>query len=1112
MLVHASVDGVSLEKAVLESVRRHNGRPEKDGGVPEPILVLVSTRRLAEHLKRRLVESFGAVLGVHVYTHRALAVRALEYALVAPPQVLPSAALLEIVATLFEGASSSLSKVLPASVIADLKRHVGSRRSLLSAMQELRGAGIGPAVFEVAAREGNPGSSTVLAHVYPFYCRALAELSKRGLVDDAELIERALPAVEGFLRAKRIHTVIHHGAYELVGGRLDLLKACEKRAELHYFLPGSLQARGTGGIEVIGARFVEALRRRFEVSVCEVSGERVPWVERLEGLYGSDRGRPKEVRDAPALEVWHVQGTEEELRLAALRALAVHERDGVPLDEIAIVARSFEKYAPYIEPTFADIKLPFVSSATRPLRRVPGMAAFAQLLRVLARNFERGPFMDLMRSLSVRVPEGQNYGSAVDYWERWSRQFRIVRGLDSWRQLREVCASRREVAGHEDDGKSRPDVQPLQALSDVLDLLGDCQREWSEISSPEDHLRFLRRLWPKLFFPPLVDRAGSDFSQQLKALLDLVEALWQAREVTCGATPSWRMQDVEELIQRLIDSRAVPLESEHEGGVRVLDLMQARGLAHRVVIWVGFQHGVFPARPRSNAFLDDPTREALARATATAGDPRPLFAQEEQVYEERLLLANSLGAVKERAIFTFQRADNDGRKLARSSAFREVARVFTGNPDASRFLSESPENPYRPARLPAHPGEQGGWVAREPRLGLYPGEDALMSFTVSAARGVEAAREFLQAASWHDARLETSLEAIEVLEKFSPEDMRYDGITGKGLPKTYSFSASRLERLGRCPLHFFLSDVLGLSKLNAEPLPELAESRSLGDVVHRCLDLIYRQLPKKIPEGEDDLVVLHEQLVDRLRDIWPEEWKAAFGLGSAEFPGLLGRLGQRWFDSVAQFLLRDLRAMPGAEIEELRCEVGIEGDLVLNDQLSVRVQGRVDRFLKAGAQSWIDDFKTSGGLKDRVSRVEIIRGNELQLAIYRELFAEEREGASIGARLLGVGPEQHEECADLSLEGDDHAGFLETLAVAVELARKGLFPAFAESTACRYCDFRQGCRKSQVPTLKRFLEREELRDYRDCKDKAKDKGNKAVMLEAVRATEKDAKASRSGKV
>ena len=192
--------------------------------------------------------------------------------------------------------------------------------------------------------------------------------------------------------------------------------------------------------------------------------------------------------------------------------------------------------------------------------------------------------------------------------------------------------------------------------------------------------------------------------------------------------------------------------------------------------------------------------------------------------------------------------------------------------------------------------------------------------------------------------------------------------------------------------------------------------------------------------------------------------------------------------------------------------MGIEGDLVLNDQLSVRVQGRVDRFLKAGAQSWIDDFKTSGGLKDRVSRVEIIRGNELQLAIYRELFAEEREGASIGARLLGVGPEQHEECADLSLEGDDHAGFLETLAVAVELARKGLFPAFAESTACRYCDFRQGCRKSQVPTLKRFHEREELRDYRDCKDKAKDKGNKAVMLEAVRATEKDAKASRSGKV
>jgi hypothetical protein len=88
-----SIDVLALEEILLERIGR---RPR--GGLLDPVLVIVPTRELAAHLKRRIAGEYGAALGVHIATHRQLAIRAIEGALEVPPREVPRAALASLVA------------------------------------------------------------------------------------------------------------------------------------------------------------------------------------------------------------------------------------------------------------------------------------------------------------------------------------------------------------------------------------------------------------------------------------------------------------------------------------------------------------------------------------------------------------------------------------------------------------------------------------------------------------------------------------------------------------------------------------------------------------------------------------------------------------------------------------------------------------------------------------------------------------------------------------------------------------------------------------------------------------------------------------------------------
>ena len=81
LVAHASPS--ILETELLDRVAA-----AKSGDPLAAVLIVVPSRRLADHVTHRLVERFGSILGVSVLHHRALAERVLEAAGVAPRQVL----------------------------------------------------------------------------------------------------------------------------------------------------------------------------------------------------------------------------------------------------------------------------------------------------------------------------------------------------------------------------------------------------------------------------------------------------------------------------------------------------------------------------------------------------------------------------------------------------------------------------------------------------------------------------------------------------------------------------------------------------------------------------------------------------------------------------------------------------------------------------------------------------------------------------------------------------------------------------------------------------------------------------------------------------------------
>ncbi|HVR72785.1 MAG TPA: PD-(D/E)XK nuclease family protein, partial [Planctomycetota bacterium] len=737
------------------------------------------------------------------------------------------------------------------------------------------------------------------------------------------------------------------------------------------------------------------------------------------------------------------------------------------------------------------------SSATLPQKREPAVASFLTLIRVLARGLERRAVMDLLRDRRIRAGASPALPADVDSWDRWSRALRTGSGIDEWRELGEALPDMRVLpAGEAPDPEARrrdaPRPESVARLLVLLEELEMARLRWGEAATFEEHAAFLKDLQRRWL---TAGHEGEDAAREDApgAVADLIEevglahlAHQAARGARAGPEAPIAPGVVEDFLQRAAAASPRPIHGEDEGGLRVLDLMQARGLVHRAVIWIGFQGELFPRKAGLDPFLGETDRARLAAAGFLV---RPRL---EASSEERILLAMTLAGATERLVISFERADSDGRKRGRSSALREVARAFLGRPDASALLDAAPGNPWTPESVPAHPSYQALHLAGSPRWGLLPRAAAVAGAAAGARDGVGTARSMLSALGCLEPERIAALDHVEAVDRCSGGAGPQDGFTGLGLDPARRFSPTSIERLLTCPQQFFLRDVLRVHEIEEEVVPHRLTPLVLGRAAHNALCAAYADLgvrgfftrPDAGPEEALDLVDLH----------WRREVARAAGPSTRRLRALFAMLSEIWRQALRRFVELDIAELRAAGSIIQSTEGRFEADVDFAPDITLPLAGYVDRLIESRGRLSVEDYKTGARLEEKAKPTRILQGRNVQLPLYREIVARHlgRDPLSIEAAFLAVRPDMEEARVRVPIDSEPEvlSGFRESVAVAWRLAMAGLFPLHRDNDGtgrnagyCGHCSYRRTCRRTHPPTAERLRKDDRLADMRDVRKK-----------------------------
>lgn len=1051
MKVFAHPDPVTLESELLRGI----ADAQMDDALAG-VLVVVPTARLARHVVRRIARERGAAAGIEVLHHRGLLRKALTETTGACPAPLPETLHAALVRRILEG--------LPAHPWTQLARErPGAIRAVLSALTDLREAGISAKRLRGVA--GKEPAGRDVAELYGEYEIALDRAAREGFADEAGLVATALPRIAEWIA--RFRAVFHHGAYDLTGVHLELVRAIDRVRPVRFLLAAHDSAP---------AYETAAAFRRRHLSSREDAAEQPKGVApRQRGLFddpepavaavdpgrlGSGRLAAMFREDArePALpdgflDVRHAQGARAEVTLAVRAALAAVAAGTAP-DEIAIVARSLGPYAADLEAVLDSEPLPASTTATAPLRRDPAVHDLLVLLRVVADDFPRRPTCEILASPRLRwdrlLP-----GTApleTDLAESFTVEASIAGGFDEWTEDLPAWAEHAALAAEREAasegrvrfakwraGASRGIARAVAALRSSIDP--ERAAGWAE------HADAVERL-ARHCIRGFDDESRTPSVARMQALLGEMQALPRVLDpkavVPFAAMVDW-------LVDAVGDA-SVPVTGAATEGVQVLDAMQARGLTFRSVFVLGMNGGVFPRAASEDPLLGDSLRRRLREAT---GCPIPVKSEGDR--EERLLLALLLGSSRDKLCVSWQRADEAGRAKPLSLALREVARLKLGRPDLSTLTREPG------ARLPAHPGDALAKLAESPGL-LLPDEGELL--TALQAKSAAAARKRLAAAR---PDLDARLALVEAVESFAPRALEYDGLIGPPAAPDRSISVGAFERLGACALRYFFRDVLRIDEVRTDRGLFDFDSAETGIQVHDTLQRVYSTLDAEgffSPERRDEALARLPSLV---RDAWRDAAGSAGARLARRSPVLADAHVEMWHAAILRFVREDLARLADLGTPRIELETERRTRIAIGEGVELAVHGRFDRVARGTEGTVVSDYKTSAGFAKGAVVPDMLRGLRLQVPLYS--WMEDRAAVELLQVRAAPAYKEKEKPKRVApfpgFSGAAEEGFAETLRIVADLASGGVFP-LRPSESCSFCAYQSGCRHDHPPTIARL--------------------------------------------
>ncbi len=851
----------------------------------------------------------------------------------------------------------------------------GFAGALAATLRDLRDAGVPP--------ERLPNDVSALRSLYTDLEQALARLASDGILDRIGLFRLAARGAASFVERRGFTRAEVHGATELVGSAGDLVDA------IATALPD-------GALRFLQPDWGDAHAERVQA---EWSWKRFP----PEGVAVLDS--PALTRDGPipdgALRVLRARSPRDEVEQIAREVLALIE-SGVAPHEIAIVPRSLEPYETWLVAIFDGYGIPVTSSLARPAIARPEARAWLALVRALGGDLERA---NVLGFLDATLPR-----ESARLAEHVARESAVVRGERDWRAALD---------------SAKPDPA-LEALREALERVIATREAFAAARSFSEATR--------LTLVIAADLPGDDCRAALGRAPELDE-IDRAAKSTRPFTPETAAAGLESLLLELSD----PWHARDDGGVRVLDAIQARALPCAHLFLPGMVHGAWPRQASEDPFLLDSTREALRAACR-----RPVPVRGRALAEERFLLGLLLSQASERVTLSFSDADGSGRALSPSGFLRDLPFV-----------------------------ERGTDVVG---LASTPNGDAARFERASTPLG-QSARDY-----------------IAGTDSFHSDSLPFDGEIGAGaLRLPDAVSPSFIAELGVCPLRALFKSVLHAREL-VDPSPDTLDANEAGQLAHEALRILYRGLfdegqlapgthpdtavaraKARLPAALDE-AAKSARTRTRVRTREPELWSA--------FLAVVER-------ALVDFVERDLRTLLLTGLTELEAEKGVRATVHVHGDTSLELEGRVDRIvhLPDGGLR-VGDYKTSRDFGKPVAPASVRRGTSLQVSLYALAVASDRSTLAVVGEALPV-PVRPERDRDGGRETERSLELAEiemfAFPVLEELAgllARGSFPFHFEREECRYCPYTIACRREHGPSRERIASAEPLSAWRALRSRA----------------------------
>jgi ATP-dependent helicase/nuclease subunit B len=475
-----------------------------------------------------------------------------------------------------------------------------SPSSLLGAIHELKAGAVIPAKALLLLTEGELGSEDAdkLSEILTMYKRYSEELRRRNLHERSDVVRLAAERAPKSTTLAAFKHVLYYGFYDLDQNQLDLFTEVRRRVPCTVFFPYQ---------DSSGYAFA---KKFLEEKIAPMAAE----VRAL-----------KDLAPTPKVRQMSVSGAHDEVWLAAKEILKFADQ-GIPYDEIGVVARTLDPYVDLIEPLFREHQIPFTSSARLSLGHDPRIKAARLLFSI--DDFDRGHVLDLLRSPFCKDRRGDR-----ELWDQASRLLGIGTGAEEWRRRLGALAGKDYVHA----GKARVGAKAFTLPREEVDLFWGAVQPLLDVEAP-----------PTTGWAAFVEWALARYRSFLGPDPRIEGAIQKLASLETLA-----LDEPLQALQQALSDLQVPLGGK--AGVRVLDAMAARGCSFRALVVIGMNEKVFPRFILQDPFLSDSVRSRFEHRLGCR------MACKMAGYDEERLLFTLLQSAADEIVYVYQRSDDRGR-------------------------------------------------------------------------------------------------------------------------------------------------------------------------------------------------------------------------------------------------------------------------------------------------------------------------------------------------------------------------------------------------------------------------------------------------------------------